>query len=370
METVYMERALELAARGEGRVSPNPLVGAVIVKENRIIGEGWHEVYGGPHAEVNAVRNATADVSGATLYVTLEPCSHYGKTPPCAELIIGKGFARVVIAMADPNPLVAGQGIKMLCEAGIQVEVGLLGQGAARQNEVFLKYIVEKEPFVILKTAMTLDGKIATAQGKSKWITGPESRQYVHRLRNKVAGIMAGIGTVLTDDPSLTARVPEGVDPVRIIVDSSLRIPLTAKVLNLPGHTIIATTRQSDPAKREILDTSGSAKVILADGPDGRVDLKFLMKQLGAQGIDSVLLEGGAELNWSMLKAGLVDRVMMFIAPKILGGARAVTPVGGDGFADLDLALELEDLSVQHFGADTLIEGCIKQGGNNVHRTN
>jgi len=219
MDMDFMKRALEISSRGEGRVNPNPLVGAVIVKDGRIIGEGWHEYYGGPHAEVNAVRSATEDVRGSTIYVTLEPCSHYGKTPPCAELLRAKGFRRVVVAMTDPNPLVAGKGVEILREAGIRVDVGMLEKEAQKLNEIFIKYILTKQPFVIMKSAMTLDGKTATSEGESKWITGKESREYVHRIRNRVSGIMVGIGTVLADDPSLTARTEGGCDPVRIIVE-------------------------------------------------------------------------------------------------------------------------------------------------------
>lgn len=369
MDMDFMKRALEISSRGEGRVNPNPLVGAVIVKDGRIIGEGWHEYYGGPHAEVNAVRNATEDVRDSTIYVTLEPCSHYGKTPPCAELLKAKGFGRVVVSMTDPNPLVAGKGIEILREAGIRVDVGLLEMEARKLNEVFIKYILTRQPFVIMKSAMTLDGKTATSGGESKWITGKESREYVHRIRNKVSGIMVGIGTVLTDDPSLTARTEDGCDPVRIIVDSRLRIPITAKVLNVPGRTIIATTEGYDRKRYEELEELDSVEVLVSGKSGSGVDLKHLMSHLGAKGIDSVLLEGGSELNWSMVNEGLVDKVMTFIAPKILGGCESKTPVGGEGFLGLDEALVLHDIEVTRFGDDTLIEGYVKRGDNDVHGT-
>lgn len=369
MDIDFMKRALELSRRGEGRVNPNPLVGAVIVKNDRIIGEGWHEYYGGPHAEVNAVRNASEDVRGSTIYVTLEPCSHYGKTPPCAELLKAKGFGRVVVAMTDPNPLVAGKGIEILREAGIKVDVGLLEEEARRLNEIFIKYILTKQPFVIMKSAMTLDGKTATSGGESKWITGEESRDYVHRIRNRVSGIMVGIGTVLIDDPSLTSRIEGGCDPVRIIVDSRLRIPSDAKVLKVPGKTIIATTEGYDREKYEELDEFDSVELLVSGKPESGVDLKQLMVQLGARGIDSVLLEGGSELNWSMINEGLVDKVMTFIAPKILGGCDSKTPVGGAGFNGLSEAIVLRDVEVTRFGNDTLIEGYVKRGEAFVHGT-
>lgn len=367
LDKEYMVRALELAERGMGRVNPNPLVGAVIVKNGRIIGEGWHEYYGGPHAEVNAVNNAKEDVKGATIYVTLEPCSHQGKTPPCAELLKAAGFGRVVVAMTDPNPLVAGRGIALLRQAGITVEVGLCEGEARRLNEIFIHYILSGLPFVIMKSAMTLDGKTATAEGESKWITGPASRDYVHRIRHRVSGIMVGIGTVLSDDPSLTARTEEGCDPIRIIVDTHLRIPMGARVLQGPGRTIIAATADHDKQKYEALAALDAVEVLIAGQAGSGVDLPQLMRQLGAKGIDSVLLEGGSELNWSMVSQGLVDKVMMFIAPKILGGGDAKTPVGGPGFPGLDQALVLEDIEVLRFGEDTLIEGYLKRGDGNVH---
>lgn len=369
MDVDFMKRALEISSRGEGRVNPNPLVGAVIVKDGRIIGEGWHEYYGGPHAEVNAVRSATEDVRGSTIYVTLEPCSHYGKTPPCAELLRAKGFRRVVVAMTDPNPLVAGKGIEILREAGIRVDVGMLEKEAQKLNEIFIKYILTKQPFVIMKSAMTLDGKTATSEGESKWITGKESREYVHRIRNRVSGIMVGIGTVLADDPSLTARTEGGCDPVRIIVDSRLRIPMAAKALHSPGRTIIATTEGYDRNRYEELEELDSVEVLVSGKPGSGVDLKHLMSHLGSKGIDSVLLEGGSELNWSMINEGLVDKVMTFIAPKILGGCESKTPVGGDGFPGLDDALVLNGVEVTRFGDDTMIEGYVKRGDNDVHGT-
>lgn len=373
----FMNRALELAARGIGRVNPNPLVGAVIVRDGRIIGEGWHESFGGPHAEVNAINRATEDVRGATLYVTLEPCSHHGKTPPCAELIQAKGFGRVVAALTDPNPLVGGRGFALLREAGIEVTVGILEDQARRQNEIFLHWIQTSRPWVVLKTAMTLDGKIATSTGASQWITGSEARHLVHETRHRLSAIMTGIGTVLADDPSLTCRREqgreegreEGRNPLRIIIDPSLRIPLSARVLNLPGQCLVAAGSGADPVKRAQLNALAGVEVIAVPAAPGGLDLNWLITELGQRGIDSILLEGGGALNWSMLQAGLVHHVMAFIAPKIIGGRDAPTPVGGSGFASLDEALPLINITCRPVGADLLIEGDLPEsskGGVNL----
>lgn len=361
-----MERALELAKKGEGTTSPNPLVGAVIVKDGRIIGEGYHEVYGGPHAEVNAVEGATEDVEGSTIYVTLEPCSHYGKTPPCAELLVRKKFRKVVIAMTDPNPLVSGRGIAMLRDAGIEVVTGVLEAEARRQNEIFLKYIQTRRPFVIMKTAMTLDGKIATSTGASKWVTGEAAREEVHRLRNRVSAIMVGVNTVLRDDPELTTRLPDGgTDPVRVIVDSTLRIPLDAKVLTLdsPKKTVVATTERADREKLAALSAMKNVEVILVPEKASRVDLPWLMGWLGECRIDSVLVEGGSELNFSMLEENLVDKVITFIAPKLFGGREAKTPVGGEGFAKVEDAVVLKDIRMETFGDDIMVEAYVRKEG-------
>jgi diaminohydroxyphosphoribosylaminopyrimidine deaminase/5-amino-6-(5-phosphoribosylamino)uracil reductase len=358
-----MQRALELAVKGVGRTNPNPLVGAVIVKNDKIIAEGYHEAFGGPHAEINALKNATESVKGATMYVTLEPCSHYGKTPPCTEAIIESGITEVVVAAADPNPLVAGRGIKRLEDSGIAVWTGLLEDEAKELNEIFIKFISTGNPFVIMKTAMTIDGKIACKSGKSKWISNEKSRQHVHNLRNRLSGIMVGIGTVLKDDPSLTCRRGEfSRQPIRIIVDSSLKIPLDAKVLTdeRPEETIIATTEKLDNQKAENIKSLG-AKILYVPSKDGRVDLIKLMELLGKEQIDSILLEGGGELNYSALKAGIVDKVMTFIAPKILGGKDAPTPVEGEGAMDMSQQIELENIKIQMFGDDVMIEGEVKK---------
>jgi diaminohydroxyphosphoribosylaminopyrimidine deaminase/5-amino-6-(5-phosphoribosylamino)uracil reductase len=363
-EILYMNHALKLARMGAGYTSPNPMVGAIIVKNGRMIGEGYHEVCGGPHAEVNAIEKATEEVEGATLYVTLEPCSHYGKTPPCALKLIEKKFSRVVVAMQDPNPMVAGRGIQMLRDHGIEVEVGLLEGEAQKLNEVFIKYMTLHKPFCVLKTAMTLDGKIASVTGESQWITNETSRAYVHQLRHEMSGIMVGIGTVLKDDPSLTTRLKDkqGKDPARIVVDSRLRIPLDAKMLSLTSiaPTIIATTSLADPEKAAKLEALG-AILIYTPVKEGRVDLDVLMIELAERGIDGILLEGGAQLNEAALKSGIVDKVMTFIAPKLLGGSSAPTPVGGQGIERLKDAIELEHMQVTQMAGDLLIEASVKR---------
>ncbi|ABK62611.1 riboflavin biosynthesis protein RibD [Clostridium novyi NT] len=364
VELKFMKKAIELSKLGVGYTYPNPLVGAVIVKDNKIIGQGYHERFGGAHAEVNALKNATEDVTGATMYVTLEPCSHYGKTPPCANTIVKSGIKEVIVGMRDPNELVAGRGINILKENGIKVIVGVFEEEIKKINEIFIKYITTKEPFCILKTAMTLDGKIATVMGDSKWISNELSREYVHEIRHRVAGIMVGIGTVLKDDPSLTTRLKEktGRDATRIIVDSKGRIPLNSKVLNLDSKekTIIATTKLADKLKIEEIKKKG-AEVIITPIKNGKVDLKFLVIELGKMNIDSILLEGGGTLNYSALNEGIVDKVISFIAPKIIGGQDAKTSVAGEGIKKISDAVTLHDIEISNFQEDVVIEGYVKK---------
>ncbi|MFZ5966715.1 MAG: bifunctional diaminohydroxyphosphoribosylaminopyrimidine deaminase/5-amino-6-(5-phosphoribosylamino)uracil reductase RibD [Bacillota bacterium] len=366
MDEQYMKRALELARLGSGYTNPNPLVGAVIVKDSRIIGEGYHQVYGGPHAEINAFRNTVEDVRGATMYVTLEPCSHYGKTPPCAEAIVEKGIAKVIVAMTDPNPLIAGRGIRILKDHGIDVAVGVLEDEARKLNEIFVKYITTGTPFCIMKTAMTLDGKIAAHTGDSKWISNESSRRYVHELRHRVSAIMVGIGTILADDPLLTTRLEDkaGKDPVRIVVDSSGRIPVGARILHLHSEakTILAATSEIEKDKQKALESLG-VEVIITPKKNGQVDLSYLFKKLGEMKLDSILLEGGATLNFSALQEGIVDKILTFIAPKIIGGNDALTPVAGKGIAYMRDAIQLENIQTHRFGDDLMIEAYIKKGG-------
>lgn len=352
-----MQIALELAQKGKGHVNPNPLVGAVIVKDNQIIGSGYHQNYGEAHAEVNALNSLKTSARGATLYVTLEPCCHYGKTPPCVDLIIKHQIAKVVIACLDPNPLVSGKGVRKLKEASIEVVVGVLEEEAIKVNQIFMHYIKTKKPFVLFKIAMTLDGKIATSSGDSKWISGQQSRLEVQQLRNELMAIMVGVNTVIKDDPLLTCRIPDGHHPIRIIVDSSLRIPLSSKVIHdKEAKTIIATTDRSPMNKRYQLEELG-IEVLVIKKKNNRVDLNDLMTVLGELGIDSVLLEGGAALAYSALEAGVVNKVQVYVAPKLIGGEQAKTPIGGDGVSRLQDAFKLSDLNVRRIGEDIVLEG-------------
>ena len=364
MNEIYMRRALTLAEKGIGYTNPNPLVGAVIVKNGEVIGEGYHMKYGGNHAEVNAFLNATQDVRDATLYVNLEPCSHFGKTPPCANAIVKKGIKKVFIGLMDPNPKVAGKGIEILRSNGIEVVVGLLEDECKKVNEIFLKYITTNIPFCILKTAMTLDGKVASYTGNSRWVTNGISRKYVHELRHKVSAIMVGIGTVITDDPKLNVRLEGKVtkNPIRIIVDSTGKIPLSSKVLNvnLDTKTILATTKRASEDKLKILKEMG-IEILIVPQKNNRVDLSYLMKALGERNIDSVLLEGGSNLNYSATQEGIVDKIITFIAPKIIGGASAKTPIGGKGIALMNDAIKVESMQIHKFGDDFMLEGYLER---------
>lgn len=361
MDKVYMKRALELAELGRGKVAPNPMVGAVIVKAGKIIGEGYHKKYGDNHAEVNAFENATEDVSGATLYVTLEPCAHYGKTPPCAKRIVKEGIKKVVIGVLDPNPLVAGKGVNILKDAGIEVVVGVLGEECRKINEIFMKYIKTSRPFVLMKYAMSLDGKISTATGKSKWISCEKSRRDVHKLRNNLSAIMVGINTVIKDNPMLNCRIEGGNDPIRIIVDSNLRIPLDSKIVNTSNNisTIVATTHKADKDKIKLLEER-NVEVIVAKEKDGRVDITSLIDKLGEKKIDSILLEGGSEINFSCLQEGIVDKVRIYIAPKILGGNNAKGAVGGRGVSEMIESFNIENIDISTIGSDIVVEGYVK----------
>jgi diaminohydroxyphosphoribosylaminopyrimidine deaminase/5-amino-6-(5-phosphoribosylamino)uracil reductase len=330
-DTSYMKRAIALAENGEGWVNPNPMVGAVIVKNGRIIGEGYHQKCGTPHAERNALAACTESPEGATLYVTLEPCCHYGRTPPCTDAILKSGIAKVVIGSNDPNPKVAGKGAALLKNAGIAVEEGFLKAECDRLNPVYFHFITTGTPYLVMKYAMTLDGKIATATGASKWITQETARLDVQRLRHKYRGIMVGIGTVLKDNPLLTCSLKSGKNPTRIICDSHLRLPFDSQICQTAQEvpTIIATTIQ-DSVKKSKLEELGT-KVLTVPEQDGMVNLQVLMQRLGKLEIDGILLEGGGQLNYSALKTGLVQEVYAYVAPKIFGGAEAKTPVEGQG---------------------------------------
>ena len=357
-DTEYMQEALRIAANARGRTSPNPLVGAVIVKDNRIIAEGWHRQVGTPHAEVHALNMAGELAKGATLYVTLEPCSHFGRTPPCANAIVEAGIKRVVAAMSDPNPKVAGRGFQILKDAGIEVEVGVLEDEARKLNEVFVKWITTDKPFVTLKTAMSLDGKIATSTGQSRWITSEASRRRVHELRDINDAIMVGIETLLKDNPLLTTRINNGKSPIRIVVDSNARTPLASNIVtNHQAKTIIAVTENAPIERVNALKKSGIEIIFAGDGE--RVDLNILMNELAKREIISVLLEGGGTLNFALLEAGLIDKIYAFIAPKIIGGRSALTPVEGNGFENLSNAINIKDISMEQIDSDILITGYI-----------
>jgi len=370
MDTDYMKRALELAEKGIGRTNPNPLVGAVIVKDGRIIGEGWHETYGHAHAEVNAIHNAEVNeinhtgrnAEGSTVYVNLEPCCHHGKTPPCTEFLIDKGVKRVVIGTLDPNPLIAGKGVKMLRDAGIEVTVGVMAQECKRLNEVFFSYIQKRRPFVVLKAAMSLDGKIAAPSGESKWITEEAARSDVQLLRNRYSAIMVGVETVIKDDPELTCRMEGGRNPLRIILDSSLRIPPGSKVLTdqKTNRTMIVCTERASRSKADRLKALDT-ELLYCRSKNNRIDLEDLMEKLGSLSIDSILLEGGATVNDSAFSQEIVDKIILYVAPKIIGGERSKTIVGGHGIDSLDQAYPLYIESMERVGEDLKITAYRKE---------
>ena len=355
-DEIFMREALRIARNAEGRTSPNPLVGAVIVRDGKIIAEGWHRKAGTPHAEIHALNMAGELAKNSTLYVTLEPCSHFGRTPPCAKAIVEAGIKKVFAAMSDPNPKVAGRGFEILKNAGIEVEVGLLEAEARELNEVFIKWVTKNLPFVTLKFACSLDGKIATSSGESQWISGEASRKFSHHLRDINDAILVGVGTVLKDNPSLTTRLVEGKNPVRVIVDSNARTPLDAKVLDKSARTIIATTSNAPTEKISALKNLG-VEIIFAG--DGQVDLKILMHELARREITSVLVEGGGTINFSMLKENLVDKIFAFVAPKIIGGKNSLTAVEGAGFEKLSDAVNLKNFTAQKLGEDFLLGGYV-----------
>lgn len=350
-----MKRAIELALKGEGYVNPNPMVGAVIVKNNKIIGEGWHRKYGELHAERDAFKNLTESAEGADMYVTLEPCCHYGKQPPCTEAVAQHKIKRVFVGSFDPNPLVAGKGIEYLRNHGVEVIENCMREECDSINKIFFHYITTKTPYVVMKYAMTMDGKIACVTGKSQWITGEEARNDVQKSRKKLMGIMAGIGTVLADNPMLTCRIEEGATPIRIICDSSLKIPPESNIVQTAKDikTIIAFCNEN-PQKEKQLSLMG-CQMLKVNSLEGKTDLKDLMKKLGEMKIDSILLEGGGELNYSALKSGIVNMVQVYIAPKIFGG-NAKTPVGGRGVDTPDEAYMFGEPTIKRIGNDILLE--------------
>jgi len=345
----FMRRALELARRGLGRTSPNPMVGAVLVKDGRVIGEGWHREAGAPHAEVEAIAAASEPVEGATLYVNLEPCSHFGRTPPCTDAILSSRIKRVVCAMEDPNPLVSGRGIETLRRNGVEVEVGLLRGEAEKLNEVFVKYITTGYPFVTLKLAQTLDGRIAAPDGSSKWISSEASRMLVQRMRSESDAVLVGINTVIVDNPRLNVRTG-GRSPVKIVLDSRLRIPTSSRVFS-DGNLVVVTTDQASPERIEIVKGRG-ADVWIVPSSDGRTDIRSVLREAAKRELSSVLIEGGSEVAASALRAKAVDRIVFFIAPKIMGDG--VGSVGDMGIRDVSGCIGLRDVEVEVIGDDLL----------------
>jgi diaminohydroxyphosphoribosylaminopyrimidine deaminase/5-amino-6-(5-phosphoribosylamino)uracil reductase len=360
-----MTLALRLAAKGQGTTSPNPMVGAVVVKQGRIIGRGFHLRPGQPHAEILALSQAGTRARGGTLYVTLEPCCHLEKrTPPCVPAVIQSGVRRVVVAMPDPNPHVKGKGIARLRLAGLSVTTGVACRRAEALNRAYRYWIITKRPYVILKAGMTLDGQIATASGESRWITSPQSRREVHRLRSRVDAVLVGVGTVLSDNPSLTARTGLRLQklarrqPLRIVVDSALRIPSNALILSRQDEakTLVATTRAAPAARLRALRKKGVEIIVLA-ADRGRISLPALLNALGRRRITSLLVEGGSEINAAMLKARLVHHVCLYMAPALLGGGNAKGVIGGRSPVRLAQAVKLKNLQIRSVGGDVVVEG-------------
>ena len=361
MDEQMMRLALRLARRGEGRVSPNPLVGAVVVKEGEVVGKGYHAAYGREHAEVMALRDAGDQAKGATIYVTLEPCNHTGHTPPCTRAILRAGIRKVIIGMRDPNPDVLGGGVETLREKGIEVEVGVLEERCRRLNEAFIHFVTHKTPYVVMKIAATLDGKTATRTGHSQWITGEAARRYVHRLRGAMDAVMVGIGTVVRDDPLLTCRIPRPPhQPLRIVVDTSLRIPENAKLLSTidDAPLLIVTGPHVDEAKRERLFSRG-VEVLPLSLYNGKVDLRQLMVILGERRIISILGEGGSRVNASLLERGIARKILIFYAPKILRGQESRSMVAWPSPETLDAALPVSSWEIRRIGQDFLFQGTL-----------
>lgn len=357
-----MRRAIEMAERGRGRVSPNPLVGCVVVKDGALVGEGWHERAGAPHAEVVALAAAGEAARDATAYVTLEPCDHTGRTGPCTRALIDAGVASVEVAALDPNPLVNGRGVERLRSHGVEVAVGLLGDEARAQNAVFNTVHARRRPFVLYKTAMSLDGKIAVRTGRSRWITGPQARQRVHRWRDEFDAVAVGVNTVLLDDPELTAREPAGRTPLKVVFDSVARTPAAAKLFapdaaGAPARVLVYCTSQA-PERRVAALRDAGAEVVCLEEARGRPSVARALSHLLERDVTSVLLEGGGTLAWDFFESGSVDRVAWFIAPKLLGGT-AAGPLGGVGVASVDAAFRLEDVTTERIGEDLLVTAAV-----------
>jgi diaminohydroxyphosphoribosylaminopyrimidine deaminase / 5-amino-6-(5-phosphoribosylamino)uracil reductase len=356
----FMNQALKLAERSRGMTSPNPLVGAVLVKNGKVLAAAYHKRAGDPHAEALAILKAGTKAKDSTLYVTLEPCCHTGKkTPPCCPVILKAGIKKVVIAMRDPNPKVSGRGVKALRTQGVDVIEGVLEEKARKQNEVYSNFMTNGRPFVTLKCAMTLDGKIATPEGESKWITCEKSRTLVHKMRGSVDAVMTSVGTVLADNPRLTCRVKSAHKPARIIIDPELDTPLDFNVASTPPRTIFVTSIQDD--RKKVLLKERGAEFVEFEGP--KINLSRLMRELGGMDITSVMIEAGSSFSASALMAGIVDKVVFFIAPKIIGGYRSIPAIGGESFLKLADAIRISDMTVKKIGEDIMLTGYIKASG-------
>ncbi len=357
MASKYMRLALRLAAKAKGKTRPNPMVGAILVRRGQVVGQGFHQRAGLPHAEVIALRRAGARARGATLYVTLEPCSHTGRTGPCVEAILRAGVKKVVAAMPDPNPKVRGRGLQRLRAHGVKTRVGLLSPQARSINRVFVTWMTRRRPFVTVKVAQSLDGKIATVAGESRWISSPAARRWAHGLRSQADAVLVGVETVLKDDPRLTVRLGKGnVQPIRVILDSHLRTPSTARLFSFRSPVVIAAARSAPSQRQSRLERAG-AEVLRLPSRQGRVDLRVLLRELAKREISHLLIEGGGEAIASAFKAKAVDRVAWLIAPKIIGGRRAPTAVGGDGVSRISKAIPLVNVSGRFLGPDLLVEG-------------
>ncbi len=354
-----------MAEKGRGRTSPNPMVGAVLVKDGQVVGKGYHKRAGADHGEIMALKQAGERADQATLYINLEPCCCQGLTPPCVDRLIEAHLSRVVVAMLDPNPKVKERSIRLLQQAGIQTEVGLMEEKARFQNEVFLKYVTTNLPFIILKIALSMDGKIATKTGDSKWITSEQARQYVHKLRNEVEATCVGIGTIIRDDSRLTTRLAHkrGRDSIRVIVDSLLKVPLGANIFIQKSNAsnIIVTTKNAFFKRKREIEKTGSRVLEVRTRGRNKVDLTHMMQELGKLGITCLMIEGGAEIAASAIQEGIVDKVIFFISPKIIGGKTAPGPVGGEGVAKVSDAIKLKHIRTKTYGEDIMIEGYIEK---------
>lgn len=358
----YMQLALEEALKAEGNTSPNPMVGCVLVNdEGELVAKGYHHKAGEPHAEVMALREAGKAAAGCTAYVTLEPCSHFGKTGPCCRALFAAGIKKVVVACGDPNPKVAGKGLKYLEDMGVEVVTGVCEKEALRLNERFFTWITKRRPFITLKYAMTLDGKIAASTGDSKWITGEEARTYAHRLRKQHDAVLVGIGTVLADDPELTTRMVQGKNPIRIVLDAKLQTNIMNAVLNPAAPTIIVTSLEADEDKAALFSVLPNVEILHLPFENGRVDIKLLIEELAAREITSLLVEGGSSVLGAFKDAGLADRICAFVAPKLLGGRDSLTAVGGTGCELMQDAWSLTEVEYKQLGQDLLITGLVQK---------